>query len=185
MKKIALLGDSIRLIGYGKHVPDMLGEEYEVYQPSDNCRFAKHTMRMIFDLKDKLEGSDVIHWNNGIWDTVDYFGDGPFSTLEDYVHTMVRIAKVLKGYSKKVIFATTTPGKGAGNAARNEHIVVYNRVIVKELESMGVLINDLYSTVKGHEDEYICKDNLHLSEEGEKVLAKQVCAHIIEACKGI
>ena len=53
MKKIALLGDSIRQIGYGKHVPAMLGNEYEVFQPSDNCRFAKYTMRMIYDLKNQ------------------------------------------------------------------------------------------------------------------------------------
>ena len=185
MKKIALLGDSIRQIGYGKHVPAMLGEEYQVYQPSDNCRFAKHTMRMIYDLKKELEGSDVIHWNNGIWDTVDYFGDGPFSTLEDYIDTMVRIAKILKGYSKKVIFATTTPGKGSGHTARNELVVVYNRELVKELEKLGVLINDLYSTVNANKEEYICQDNLHLSDVGEKVLAEQVCKHIVAACKDL
>ena len=33
MTKVTLLGDSIRM-GYGKLVPDMLGEEYEVFQPS-------------------------------------------------------------------------------------------------------------------------------------------------------
>lgn len=34
--KITLLGDSIRLIGYGTVVPQLLGEEFEVFQPSDN-----------------------------------------------------------------------------------------------------------------------------------------------------
>ena len=68
MKKIVLLGDSIRLWGYGTRVPEMLGEEYEVFQPEDNCRFAKYTLRMVFDLKAQIEGSEVIHWNNGHWD---------------------------------------------------------------------------------------------------------------------
>lgn len=44
-KKVALLGDSIRLIGYGQIVPQMLGENYEVFQTEDNCRFAKYTLR--------------------------------------------------------------------------------------------------------------------------------------------
>jgi hypothetical protein len=30
MKKVVLLGDSIRLIGYGLKVPELLGDEYEV-----------------------------------------------------------------------------------------------------------------------------------------------------------
>ena len=41
MKKVVLLGDSIRLIGYGTKVPEMLGPEYTVWQPSDNGRYAQ------------------------------------------------------------------------------------------------------------------------------------------------
>mgnify|MGYP003320237378 CR=1 FL=1 len=109
MKKVTLLGDSIRQIGYGTKVPEMLGEEYEVFQPEDNCRFVKYTLRMLFDYREQIQGSDVIHWNNGIWDAVDTFGDGPFTPPEMYVFTMKRIAKILFTYSKHVIFATTTP----------------------------------------------------------------------------
>ena len=43
MKKIVLLGDSIRQIGYGTKVPEMLGTDFSVWQPSDNCRFAEYT----------------------------------------------------------------------------------------------------------------------------------------------
>ena len=48
MKKVVLLGDSIRLWGYGTKVPEMLGEDYEVWQPEDNCRFVKYTLRGLF-----------------------------------------------------------------------------------------------------------------------------------------
>ena len=90
-KKIALLGDSIRMIGYGTKVPEMLGEDYEVFQPEDNCRFAKYTLRMLFDYKDHLKDCEVIHWNNGLWDVSDLFGDGKlFSTDEEYVENMLR-----------------------------------------------------------------------------------------------
>ena len=33
MKKVVLLGDSIRLIGYGKRVEELLGDQCTVWQP--------------------------------------------------------------------------------------------------------------------------------------------------------
>ena len=36
--KIGLLGDSIRRIGYGKRLGDILGEGFEIWQPDDNGR---------------------------------------------------------------------------------------------------------------------------------------------------
>ena len=49
MTKVILLGDSIRRIGYGTKVPELLGENYTVWQPEENCRFAYYTLRMLFD----------------------------------------------------------------------------------------------------------------------------------------
>ena len=96
MKKVILLGDSIRLIGYGARTAELLGPDYTVWQPEDNCRFASYTLRMLFEYKDQLEGADVIHWNNGLWDVCDLFGDGAFTPLEDYIRLLARIAAVLK-----------------------------------------------------------------------------------------
>ena len=39
MKKILLLGDSIR-IGYGKYVSMAFEGQAQVYAPTDNCRFS-------------------------------------------------------------------------------------------------------------------------------------------------
>lgn len=175
MKKVTLLGDSIRLIGYGKKVPEFLGDEYEVFQPQDNCRFVKHTYRMIYDIKDKIAGSDVIHWNNAHWDTCIYFpGDGPFSTLEEYVSNMVRLAKLLKTLAPVVIFATATPIKEPNSTQENEIIDKYSAAVVPELEKIGIIINDLGSFVKPHAEEYICDDRIHLSEAGINACAKEV-----------
>ena len=104
MKKVTLLGDSIRLVGYGTVVPQMLGEEYEVFQPDDNCRFVKYTLRMLFELKDKIEGSDIIHWNNGLWDiSTRLFDDGlAFTSEEEYVTNMLRVATLLKKLGKRI-----------------------------------------------------------------------------------
>ena len=68
MIKVTLLGDSIRMIGYGLEVPSLLGENFEVYQPNDNCRFAKYTLRGLFDWESDMMGSKIVHWNNGLWD---------------------------------------------------------------------------------------------------------------------
>ena len=50
MKKLVFLGDSIRLMGYGYQVAELLSDEYETWQPGDNCRFAAYTLRMCFDV---------------------------------------------------------------------------------------------------------------------------------------
>ncbi len=43
MKKVALLGDSMRLIGYGLKVPALLADVAEVWQPDDNKSEAKRS----------------------------------------------------------------------------------------------------------------------------------------------
>ena len=88
--KIALLGDSIRLIGYGTKVPAMLGEAFEVYQPSENCRFSKYTQWCIHDWCKKMDGCRIIHWNNGLWDVFDH-GNGIFSSEEEYLANMLTL----------------------------------------------------------------------------------------------
>ena len=185
MYKIVLLGDSIRLIGYGTKVPGMLGPEYEVWQPSDNCRFASYTLRGCFDWKDKMKNSDVIHWNNGLWDATNMFGDGAFTDLDQYVKNMKRIAGILLRYSKKVIFATTTPV--APNCRYNDNDVIrkYNEAVTPELKKMGIVVNDLHTTVWENLDTYISNDLIHLSESGIWACAEQVCACIREQAKAL
>lgn len=174
MKKVVLLGDSIRLIGYGTQVPALLGAAYQVYQPEENCRFAKYTLRMLFDERAHLEGSDIIHWNNGLWDVSDLFGDGCFTSIEEYRSTILRIAVQLKKMTKRLIFATTTPVRDAYPYNRNDVIASFNGAVVPELREMGVEINDLYAAVYPRREELICDDLLHLSREGIALCSEKV-----------
>ena len=175
MKKVTLLGDSIRLIGYGTVVPQMLGDEYEVFQPDDNCRFAKYTLRMLFDLKDKIEGSDIIHWNNGLWDCTELFDDGLFTSESEYIETMERIAKLLLKITPNVIFATTTPVLDEFEWTHNDKIDRFNEIIVPRLKALGVTINDLGALVKSDASKYVsAADKIHLTPEGIEVCAAQV-----------
>ncbi|MBO4941767.1 MAG: SGNH/GDSL hydrolase family protein [Clostridia bacterium] len=181
MKKVTLLGDSIRM-GYGKRVEELLKDEFEIYQPEDNCRFSKYTLRgVLYEWSKQIEGSDVIHWNNGLWDMCD-FGEGVFSTKEEYAENMKRIARLLKKRGKTVIFATTTPVREGNPYDDNQRIVEYNNFIAPILSEMGVLINDLHSVVAPDINKYIREDDkIHLTDEGIEVCAKKVIESIKSA----
>jgi len=183
--KVTLIGDSIRQIGYGRKVPELLGNDFTVWQPSDNCRFAQYTMRgVMWDWKKDMAGSDIVHWNNGLWDICDLVGDGPFTPLNVYTDTILRIAKVLSGMTKKIIFATTTPVTSANAHDKNEWIIEYNNHIVPLLQNEGVIINDLHALVYPNIDRYIRKDdNIHLTEERILSCAEQTAKVIRETAK--
>ena len=174
MKKVVLLGDSIRLMGYGARTAELLGPDYTVWQPEDNCRFASYTLRMLFDYQEQLKGADIIHFNCGLWDVCDLFGDGAFTPLEDYVRTMARIAAILKTYAPTVIFATTTTPDPEMPGHDINHLKTYNAAVCAALEPMGIRINDLFTPVASDVDGMICEDHIHLSAHGIEVCAKQV-----------
>lgn len=175
MKKVTLLGDSIRLLGYGKKVEELLGNDYDVFQPDDNCRFAKYTLRMLFDYNAQIAGSDIIHWNNGLWDVCKLFDDGTFSTVEEYGSVMLRIADLLLKITPNVIFATTTPVRDAYIYQTNADIEKFNTYLVPKLQEKGIKINDLYATVYPVRDRLIRDDDLiHLNEKGIAICARQV-----------
>ncbi len=183
MKKVVLLGDSIRLIGYGRLVPEMLGEDYTVFQSEDNCRFVKYTLRCLFEWREDIKDADIIHWNNGLWDTsTGLFDDGgkPFTGEAEYVENMLRVASELLKITPNVIFATTTPVDPEYPYNSNAVICRYNAVLVPKLQAMGIKINDLHSLVATDVPNYICEDQLHLSEAGAKVCAQQVVQMIKE-----
>ena len=186
MIKVTLLGDSIRMIGYGLKVPELLGEEYEVYQPEVNCKFSKNTLRGLFDWNEAMAGTQIVHWNNGLWDSCDLFGDGMFTSETEYVENMLRIADILMAKYGTVIFATTTPVPPENTFNKIADIKRYNDLIVPLLAEKGVIINDLYSLVLSDMDKYIrADDHVHLSEEGIAVCSKQVAEVIKEAAKSL
>ncbi len=177
MKKVILLGDSIRLIGYGKHVPSLLGSEYKVWQPEDNCRFAAYTLRMLYDYRNELQGADIIHWNNGLWDLTDIVDGKPFTPFDEYIALLLRIQNTLKKFAPRIIFATTTPTKGCSDHSI-ERTVLYNSAAVKALSAEGAEINDIFATVSADIPAMICSDLIHLSEHGEITVAHQVAEAI-------
>ena len=173
MKKIILLGDSIRL-SYQSRVRELLGDGYTVWGPDDNCRFASYTLRMLYDYREQLKDADLIHFNCGLWDMCDLFGDGSFTPPEVYVEQMVRIAKILKTYAPVVVFAATTPPSPKMWGHDMDRVRAYNAAAVAALEPLGILFDDLFTPVAEDIDRMISEDLLHASPYGVEVLATRV-----------
>lgn len=171
MKKIAFLGDSIRM-GYAARTMELLGDGYEYFQPTDNCRFATYTKRLVWDHRAKLEGSEVIHWNNGLWDICNLWGDGCFTPLDEYIREMEGLARRLLPMTKTLIFATTTPVDPRNPYDKNDAIEAYNTAIVPRLSALGVVINDLHSVIAEDIPAFIKEDRIHLTEAGVEAAAR-------------
>lgn len=196
MKRVMLIGDSIRL-NYQSQVQENLKDSCYVWGSENNCRFAKYTLNELERLQEEFSGQmeqvsqeflmpvsggkkelirpDVIHWNNGLWDTaIVCKEDGAFTPLEEYLSYMAKILRELRKITDHVIFATTTPVKPHSANQDNEIITRYNEAIVAFMKEQGVPVNDLNALVSADMEQYICQDCIHLSEAGKKLCADAV-----------
>lgn len=187
MKEVLLLGDSIRMF-YQKKVGEMLGEEYHITAPTENCRFSGYTLNSLRYWIPADYHPDVIHWNNGLWDTaILYAEDGCFTPVDQYVRNLASILRELKKLGAPVIFATTTVGRADKELVRSmplptclhrTDIIHYNYEALSLMKQENVLIDDLFSVIDGRENELISDDLLHPNEKGIEALAESVCASI-------
>lgn len=182
--KVVLLGDSIRQ-QYAGAVKELLGGDFEVWAPDDNCRFAKYTLRGLFDWASGMEGADIVHWNNGLWDLCNLFGDGNFTSESEYIENILRIADVLQKRHRAVIFATTTPVRAANIYNKNVDADRFNSLVVPLLKERGVIINDLNALLRDDPERFICNDTIHLSEEAVSICAEQVAGVIRDTANAI
>ena len=184
MKKVVLLGDSIRLMGYGNKVPELLGNDFEVWQPEQNGMFVSNVLRQLFDFADRIREADIVHFNSGEWDICELFGDGPFTPVEFYVSQILRIVELLQKQGKTVVFAATTPVRPENQYNHNEVIRRFNDAVIPLLKEKGVLINDLYAVVAEDIRANVCDDTIHLSEQGIARCAEATAAAIRKAANG-
>ena len=179
MKKVMLIGDSIRLIGYQKTVQKELAGEFEVWGSGDNCRFAKYTLNELERMLKACGKPDIIHWNNGLWDTaIVCKEDGAFTQIEEYINYMSKILRELRKVTDKIVFATITPVKPGSLNQDNDIINEYNKHIVAFMKKENIMINDLNALVAQNVEEYICADCIHLSDAGKEVCGKAVAEYI-------
>ena len=189
MKKILLLGDSIRM-GYQQYVKEELEGEYEVLYPADNGRFAAYTLWQVNQELKWNPDIELVHFNNGYWDmNIEAPMTEAIHPVEEYVSFLRRIVGLCRQCGAKVVFATTVPILEAGAAGdntgvqgtinySNEWVKEYNAAAVALMEELEVPVNDLYALCREDDRCYKCEDLLHLSEEGSRRCAAQVAEFV-------
>lgn len=186
MKKVVILGDSIRM-GYDKYVKEALKDVAEVYYPKDNCKFAQNVLRMAHSWKKDMECSDdvdLVHWNAGHWDVIELYGDEPLSTVEHYSSTVARIHKRLRMLypNAKIVFAYTTAvleDQFTGISMRhNSTICRYNEAARSALEGTDAIINDLYAITKDAPREYHSDATHYYTEKATELIGGKVISVI-------
>lgn len=185
MKRILLLGDSIRM-GYDKKVRELLKDEYEViFAEEDNGRFAAYTLWQANQFFKHCGHFDLVHWNNGYWDmNVEAPMTEAIHPLDEYVNYLRRIIRLIRQNGAQIVFATTTPiyepgeskdntGTGATVCYSNDWVVKYNEAACALMKSERIFVNDLYGLCLKGPKYYKSEDMLHLTEEGYAVIARQ------------
>ena len=156
MKKIFLLGDSIR-IGYCQYVRESMATLAEVFFPEVNCGCAESILRDMHNWKEDigLDTADAVHFNAGLWDTIRIYGDDPITRPEAYRDYLGRIVKRIRFLfpEAKIIFATTTPVIESGfiqefETRFNKDIEAYNNIAQEVMSEHDVQINDLYTLLR-------------------------------------
>ena len=110
MKKVVLLGDSIRE-WYTNYVVELLKDKCEVISLlGDNGRFTYYSLFQLSMILKEHVKVDLVHFNNGYWDMVVMpFLNRPVFSLEEYKHGLKRIIELSRAAGADLIFATTTP----------------------------------------------------------------------------
>ena len=191
MKKILLIGDSIRL-GYDKYVKMAFEDVAEVYYPAENSRFAAYICRQLHEWKNKLncgDDIDVVHWNAGLWDDLIMLDGKHLTPIEVYKEYVDRICNMIKLYfpKAKIIFATSTPVQEElflTCKRFNKDTEEYNNAAVEIVKSHGGEINDLYSLAMAAPVEYHSDLTHYYTKEGTRLLTNQV-VKCLEASLGI
>jgi len=185
--RVMLIGDSIRMYTEEK-VREKLGESYDVWSPANNCMYTANTFNSLRFYLRECPAPDIIHWNNGLWDTAVYYDDGNMTPLPVYLDYLKRILRQLKKTGAKIIFATTTPTHPKkelpkDNQSRhfNSDIDRYNEAAVSLMCAEGVIINDLNRALRNDIEVYIRSDDLiHPNDAGIEKISTLIADKIKE-----
>ncbi len=198
MKRVLLLGDSIRM-GYDEYVKELLKDEFEViYDEFDNGRFAAYTLWQANQFFKNHGKFDVVHWNNGYWDmNIEPPMTAPMHPVDEYVRFLYRILTEIRRNGAVPVFATTLPVLSSEKAADiisgitarfeydNGWVEEYNAAALSLMKREGVQVNDLYSLCLKDPYYYKCPDLLHLTDEGYRVCAAQTADSIGKAAENV
>ena len=193
MKKILLIGDSIRM-GYCEYVKEALEKSATVYYPPENCKFAVNVLRFMREWKNSKRCSwptdmDMVIFNAGLWDVLRVQDGEMLSTYDYYVYTMERLGKIIKELFPvaKVVFATSTKiVEEASHKRYNKDIEEFNAGAIKALTPHGIDVLDLYGVTKDIAPDSECRsDETHFNTDPGRALVGGAVLDYITATLGI
>ncbi|MFH1567416.1 MAG: SGNH/GDSL hydrolase family protein [Gemmatimonadota bacterium] len=184
MKKVMLLGDSIRM-SYQDVVAAQLAGEAEVWGPAENCQYSLYTLSSLPRWLGQFQAPDLVHWNNGIHDVGHNPNRAPVQMpLEVYRANVEFILQQLRAARARVIWATMTPVhpdrpfRADQWSWRNAEIDAYNAAALEVMVAHRVPVNDLHGLVAADCDQLLSEDQLHLSPAGVARCAEAVVAAV-------
>ncbi len=197
LPRVLLLGDSIS-VGYTEAVREELRDEANVHRAPVNCG---PTLRALDQLEQWLGPArwDVIHFNFGLHDLKYIPHDSesrhnaqkiPVSNgrvmvpLPEYEANLRDIVRRLLRSGARLIWCHTTPIPQGAEGRVPGHEIRYNAAAAAVMDSAGVPIHDLHSFAAPRPDSIQRPADVHFTNEGSALLAKQVAAAIRSALPG-
>lgn len=185
MKKLFLLGDSIRL-GYEPFLRQ--NTDLEIYAPEENCQFAQYALRHLPQWAEGCPAGeiDLVVWNCGLWDVLRMYGEDCQTPPDAYVLMLRRLCRLiwLLFPKAKLLFLTSTPTIEARytgpSCRRNEDIEAYNDIAGAVMTENQVPVLDLYAVAEKFPLAY-WKDHVHYMDEGFQALAEAITGSIAGA----
>jgi isoamyl acetate esterase len=183
MKKLVLIGDSIRL-HYQPLVMQELATEALVCGPVENCRTSAD---ILANAKEWIldHSPDIVHINCGMHDLrIDPGISSCQVSIEDYASNLDEIfALISRSGQRTLIWATLTPlnerrHQSFRPSQRYESdVALYNETALNLARKHGAEINDLHRSVaEAGTDRLLSADGVHFTDEGYGFLAAAVAS---------
>ena len=168
---------------------------------------------MLFDYKDQIEGSDVIHWNNGLWD-VGHLGAGSGATGEAeaatvqptihagyyeyekdnltppamYEYMLGRVHQRIRNLfpAAKIIFAYTTPvleDQAPDFLYRSNAEIREYNAIARRVLEPEGVVFNDLYTFAEERLKKLHRDWVHFNEEGSHLIAQEIMDFILNLTK--
>ena len=179
LPRVLLIGDSIS-IGYTVATRELLAGKANLHRAPTNCGPTTRGLEAI----DQWLGDrpwDVIHFNWGLHDLKRIEGKHQVP-IDAYQRNLRSLVKRLEKTGATLIWCSTTPvPEGCSPPRDNKDTIAYNAAAKKIMDEHGIAVNDLYAFALPRLEEIQIQANVHFTQEGSAVLAKQVAAVILEA----
>lgn len=185
MKKLTLIGDSIRL-GYEGTVRTELEGAVEILSPKENGGNSRNVLAHLEEWVIS-KAPDIVHLNCGLHDLKKEFGQSEAAVpIGEYGGNIEQILNAIRSRTQAtVIWAATTPvneqwhHEKKGFDRFEADVRSYNEVATRIAEDLDVPINDLFAVVeRAGRDSILLPDGVHFTPEGCVELGKAVAGFI-------